>query len=269
MKILLIGLLLLSNVVFGQNFPGKDVELLLNKELRVLPKHPSLQKFGYEHFYINDKFDGSIINKENNVYECCEMFNSKYLRLVGKIFKVLSLEPYKDDIGQDKFKLKMQSDSAGIIYFDYNPKYDFQFPFEVIGGLNAPEGFYCQGIKNKTDKFTGETQYDTEMIDGITFQKSGNKIYLYCVSSGPTVNVNKKGLIFLLQNNKRINRPEATIDVKVVEDFFAYSAFIELSNDEIELLSENNITDERLYIYDREIKDGTKLRAYLKCLAKR
>lgn len=88
---------------------------------------------------------------------------------------------------------------------------------------------------------------------------------------GSTINVNITGVIILLNNGDKIERPEAKIDSKVSRNGsgYTYSAFISLSPAEIEKLSQNIITDVRLYIYDSTIKKGKKLQEYLKCIAEK
>lgn len=263
-KILLLTIILISSFSFGQNFPGNDVELLLNKEIKVQEKDEGLHKYGYESFYVND-----MMKKK---YDCCESYNSKYNGLVGKVFKVLSAEPYKNIIGTDKFKLKIENSETGIIYFDYSPQYEHSFPFEVIGGLDLPDDFYCKSIETTTDKFDGKSTSRSEYSEGIAFIKitkdNSSYIYMSVNEIGSTINVGKKGLILLLENGNKIDRPNADIDVKVNNggNGYVYSAFIELTEAEIKLIVENKITDNRLYIYDGEIKNGVKLSEYLKCL---
>ena len=274
-KTILLLSVFFTTVSFSQNFPGKEIQLLLNKELRVLPVDSSLQKYGYDHFYTSDKF-GGYEGPTKWKYECCESYNSKYKSLVGKTFKVLSYEPYKTIIGEDKYKMKIENSEIGILYFDYGMKYDFDFPFEVVGGLELPPDFYCRNIKTSFDKFTGETKYDTEISDGVTLEKvekdGAKKIYLYIRVSGATISIGEKGATLLLENKKRIERPNEPVDVKTSSSTYSssyvYSVFMELTNDEINLLKENNITDVRLYVYDREIKYGTRIKEYLKCLTK-
>ncbi|WP_145993542.1 hypothetical protein [Tenacibaculum dicentrarchi] len=265
-KKLLIAILLISNITFGQNFPGSEVNLLLNKEIRVKEKDKTLQKYGYSNFFKNEKL--------KKKFNCCESYNSKYAGLVGKVFKVLSAKPYKNIIGTEKYKLKIENPETGIIYFDYDQKYEHSFPFEVIGGLDLPEDFYCKKIKTTTDKFDGKTTSRTDYSEGVSFIKitkdNSSKIYMSINEIGSTLNVGKKGLILLLENGKKINRPNAKLNTRINKGGrgYIYSAFIKLTQEEIKLIIENKITDNRLYIYDGEIKNGEKFGEYLKCLNK-
>lgn len=265
-KVILFIATLFSTISYCQVFPGDLIELLSNKELKVLSKDESLQKYGYDDFYKDEKLKIK--------FDCCESYNSKYKSLVGKIFKVISYESYNNIIGALKYKLKIENLETGILYFDYDPKYDFKFPFEVVGGLTLPEGFYCKGIEQTTDKFTGEIKTTTDYSEGICFVKvekdKKRKLYLAINETGATLNVGQKGLILLLENNKRIDKPEATIDVKPSSSSsgYIYSAFVELSDADLNLLITNRITDNRLFIYDGTIRNGEKLKEILKCLIK-
>jgi hypothetical protein len=205
-------------------------------------------------------------------YDCCQSFNSKYESLVGKIFKVISYEPYTDNIGSNKFKLKIENPETGIIYFNYNPKFEHTFPFEVVGGLDFPEGYFCKDIEENKDKFTNDITFRTPKSDGISIVrvKKENSVntYLSIRVHGSTVNVNEKGVILLLENGVKIQKPDEKLDVEVTSDGsgYTYSAFINLDPNDITLLTQHKITDVRLYIYDRNITNGKKLIEYIKCI---
>lgn len=266
MKTIITFIILLINFIAnGQNFPGTEVSLLLGKEIKVQPKDEAYKKYGYDYFYKDDKL--------KDKFSCCDSYNTKYESLVGKIFTVSNIEPYKDLIKQDKFILTLKNPELGKVYFLYDPLYEHNFVFEVIGGLKLPEGFYCREIEMVADKFTGDTTYSTKLSDGVSFVKvkkgTSNKIYLSLILSGSTLNINQKGFILLLENNQRIERPDATIDVRAssLGSGYVYSVFIELTEIDKKILLNNAITDARLYIYDRSIKNGKRLIEYLNCLA--
>jgi hypothetical protein len=263
-KIILLFTILLCTTFYAQNYPGKSIELLSGKKLKVLPISLALQKYGYRGFYKDENL--KKIYKDNNSY------SSEYLSLVDKIFSVVGFEPYKNILGTDKFKLILQNEEIGKIYFDYDPVYNSSFVFEVVGGLTFPENYFCQYITESTDKFSGDIKYRSEDSEGISFVKfienNTAKIYISISVVGLTLNVGKTGLILLLENNKRIEKPDALIDVKVKSSSWSYSAFVELNSKDLDLLKENKITDERLFIYDGVIKNGEKLKEYIKCLTK-
>lgn len=263
---LLLMATLITTFLFGQNFPANDVDLLLDKEIKVMEIPEILQEYGYSDFYIND------LLKER--YHCCKNYNTPYYSLVGKVFKILSYEPYIDIIGSKRYKIKIENPETGILYYDYHPEYRNSFAFEVIGGLDLPEDFYCQDIKTKTDKFEGTTISRSKDLYGISFAKEirdgSSYIYMRLENEGSTLNVGENGLILLFENGKKLERPNENIDTKVNKHGkgYLYSAFIELTRPEIELIIENRITDTRLFIYDAEVKYGDILSEYLKCLTK-
>jgi hypothetical protein len=264
--IFLLGFILFSGTSIAQNFPGDLVDLLINKEIKVLERTENLKKYGYDNFFLNEKMEKK--------YECCESYNSKYNSLVGKVFKVLSAEQFTNSIGAILYKLRIENSETGILFYKYDPRYEFQFLFEVIGGLNLPDDFYCKDIKTTIDKFNSSATSSTEYSDGISFIKvtkdNSSTIYMSIRESGLTFSVGEKGLILLLENGKRIEKPEAKIDVNnnTGSSGYIYSAFIPLSQEEINLIIENPLTNNRLYIYDGEIENGRKLSEYLKCLIK-
>lgn len=77
--------------------------------------------------------------------------------------------------------------------------------------------------------------------------------------------------MILFEDGTKFTKPEASIDTEVSSGSgYIYSAFIQLTQAEIKLLTEKNITDTRVYIYDGNInKDSSKkIKEYLKCLIK-
>ena len=274
-KLLFLTVLLATAVSFAQNFPGNDVELLLGKNVKPKSIEESLQKYSYKNFYV--KFD--TISKKLEKYKKNHRLLpvsetvSDYDKLVGKEFKVVNIFEQKSLLSSDNGRysiLVLENDELGKVFYNYDSKYDFNFELEVIGGLDLPEGFYCKDIEVSKDKFDGKITHNTPYSEGISFIKVIDKnvehIYISVREPGSTPNVGKKGLILLLKNDQRIDRPEAKIDVDVSGKNYVYSTFIELNDNEVDLIIENPITDNRLYIYDGAIKNGEKLSEYLKCL---
>lgn len=274
-KIITLLFLLLSGIIFSQNFPAQSVNLLLNKIVKPKDLEKTMQQYAYKNFY--SKFD-TISKKleryknESHIFQK-GIFQSDYDKLVGKEFKVIKIYEEKTSTESDKkYVLKLQNNDIGDVYYDYDSKYDFDFELDVVGGLQLPDGFYCNDIKITTDKFNGEVTSSSEYSDGISFIKVTknkiSKIYMAINETGETLNVGKKGLVLLLENGKKIERPNTKIDVEAGAKNFVYSAFIELSKEEIALIIKNKITDDRLYIYDGTVENGIKLSEYLKCLTK-
>jgi len=265
-RTLLLLTLLLAINAFAQ-FPGAHADLLMGKELKVIELSESSQGYGYSDFYVKDRMSYKDVYAKSGT-------RTPYEKLVGKIFKVLAVEKYKDISNRNKIRLKIENKETGILFFDYDTVYDHNFVFEVIGGLQLPEGFYCENFTVKTDKFSNEVTTTSPSSDGISFIKvekgEYKSIYLNINEIGSTLNVGKKGLILLLENGKRIEKPNAEIDVVPREgrNGYIYSAFINLEEADIKLLTENKITDGRLYIYDSTVEGGEAIKEYLKCMIK-
>ena len=262
--ILIAGILIAGFGLCAQNFPGKDVDLLVGKELKVLEKSESSQEYGYDGFYR----DSSLKKK----YACCQRNNSKYKELVNKVFKVISYEPYTTSMGIKKFKLHIENAETGLIYFDYSSEYEHLFPFEVLGGLKFPDGYLCKDIEETTDKFTNKITFRTPLSELISFVKIKDKqqtsIFMRISVYGSTVNIGKTGAIILLSNGVKIEKPDAKINVEVSKysEGYDYSTFFVLTEDDIAKMRDNKITDVRLYVYDAWIENGVKIREYLKCI---
>lgn len=85
-----------------------------------------------------------------------------------------------------------------------------------------------------------------------------------------TFTFNKKlGLTILFSNGKKLSKPNAKISVAPgTENSWNYSAFVPLLPADIKLLSENVITDVKLYIYDGSLNNGSELKELLNCIIK-
>ena len=104
-----------------------------------------------------------------------------------------------------------------------------------------------------------------------TVKGKTSSITLLTSALSPTAAAGKKGLILILANGKKIERPEASIDLDANlkgGSSFKYNAAITLTPAEIKMLTESPMTDKRLYIFDDTFPEGTKLMELLKCLTK-
>ncbi|MDA0175910.1 hypothetical protein OOZ35_00220 [Mesoflavibacter profundi] len=255
-KLLFLLLFTVSCFSYGQDFAGDTPELYIGKQIQPKELDSSLIKYGYKYFFTDKK-----ARKRFNEADGC--YCTPYDQLNNKTFTVISIE---DFILSSYKLLVLDNEETGTVYYKYSIKYPTSLEFKVIDGLDFPEGYFCNKITTKTDKFTGDTTSRSPILDKVSFTKSNDDIYLKLTTYGSTANVNKKGVIILLDNGKKIEKPEEKIDVDVDKYGYRYSAFIRLNNEDIELLSNNEITDYRLYIYDKSISNGNVYKEYLKCL---
>lgn len=253
------------------------IDSLVNKELKVRDLPESEKKDGYYGFYVD--------KKHKKVYKGNLLDKTKYEYLVGKIFKVLSYERYIDH-SENYILLTLENKETGILYYPIYEEFsncpcfvqgDSQV--EIMSGIIYPEGFFCKDITENKDRFTDEITFSTpnprdftyRHKNDIKFVKDKNGIMLLIYQWGASLNVNQKGLILLLKNGGKIEKPDAELHVETAENLggYIYSTAIYLSADDIKLLTSNEITDDRLYIYDGAILEGGKYKEYLKCLLKK
>tara|TARA_B100001059_G_scaffold218898_1_gene239496 strand:- start:397 stop:1170 length:774 start_codon:yes stop_codon:yes gene_type:complete len=145
----------------------------------------------------------------------------------------------------------------------------------MIGFGQTSEDYedYCHYVIKKLDKFDDIITYYSPLELPISFTKvidnenNNERIYLSIKVIGSTANAFIKGVKVLLDNGEKLSFPEAKIDSRVTDNAeFEYSCFIEISKQEIELLTENLITDVRLYVYDKKISSSSMYKGFLNCV---
>jgi hypothetical protein len=258
-KIIVVFALLLSLSAIAQDFPGKYIDLLLDKDVKVKELKGKYAIIGYE-FYIQPEFGNE------NIYAPLEgKGKTNPEAVVGRQFKVEKIiDNSKFDVGYYWIKL---TDGKETLYISYNVKSDYKFPFTVIGGLKLPADFYCDYVTERTDKFKGEIIF-TGKLEAISFLKvkkeAGAKYYM-SINAPLDNKVGKKGVIVLLTGNKRIEKPNLEFQI-LGDQNKHYNATFELSLKELNLLIDNTITDTRVGTYDSEIENGVQLKGILDCL---
>ncbi len=151
------------------NFVGGDITKLKGQKLEVLGKSEKSKCYGYDNFFKSKKIVEEKYASSNSklVYKQgaeCSKSNSKYEALVNKVFKVT------DIIIENGNSFLELTNEEEILYFLYDKKYEFNFPFLVVE-------FYEQFKKtinerNLTDIIDFNDKYstyskivDTEIID--------------------------------------------------------------------------------------------------------
>jgi hypothetical protein len=266
--------------IFSQSFPENHPELLLNKIVKPKEIYETLQKYAYENFYLEFDKEKKLFTKDNKKNKPFPIGQGVYLvsdysKLVGKEFKVLGVFAIGTELAwyEIKYAIEIENSEIGKIFYKYDPRKEDKFELEVIGGLDYPVDFFCSEIIRQKDKFEDKETFFTRSKDGISFMKIKEKgksnIFLSVTVNGSTLNVSKKGLNILFKDGTKLTKPEASIDTEVNDDYgYDYSTFIQLSQADIKLLTEKNITDIRVYIYDGTVStiNAKKIREYLKCL---
>lgn len=256
-------MLVVTAIAGAQNFPGKMVELLDGKQLRVKPLEKSSQKYGYREFYTDSDL--------KKVYKKGDS-NTKYSALADKVFNVVSYEPY-NSYGSKKYKIQIENPDTGKLYYDYDPRFSTSFPFEVIGGLAYPDGFFCDQIKEESP--VGDAKrYQFKFADGvqiIQLKDTENNIYANInlpVNNEIAYNITLTGAVLELENGQSINVPSQKISHKENgAGGTVINALITLTDEHTDLLKEHKLLKIKFDKYERTYDDGLTLQEYIKCVA--
>lgn len=154
-------------------------------------------------------------------------------------------------------------------------KYSNQQTNNSTSSSNTQESDVKCDFKVTYDKFESDTTYTLEFAEWLNVykvKKKGKVVYfMRLVNEGVTANYLKKGIIIMLSDGSKIEKPEEKIDCKFrAGTMYDFTAFFRLTPEDLDLLSKNRMTDWRLYIYDRSLneKRGEKLRQQILCLIK-
>ena len=161
---MLLFVLCLSLTTLAQDYPGKSPQLLVGKEVTILPVE-SQMKEGYEGFYSDHDLGERYMTNFN--------LQTKPEALVGKSFKVLAVEPY-DFYGKTNYNIKLQSVEDGtVIYYRYrNDEEQMEtYSFEVKGGFQLPADYYKNYIEFETNKSTGTKTSSFDVPSLLTLTK--------------------------------------------------------------------------------------------------
>jgi hypothetical protein len=142
--------------------------------------------------------------------------------------------------------------------------------------LYAQTDLDCSKIQINIDKFSGDTIFTSPhkqgFIDLVYFEKIGGNIYMSLKGYGSSLSVDQRGVVILLANGVKIEKPLEKINVEAntTTSGWNYSAFIKLDKSDIEKMILSPITDFKLYVYESNLVDRkSKLYwEYLKCMAR-
>lgn len=209
--------------------------------------------------------------------------------LKNKCFKVLRILTYGDKEIEDKeaaksttfIRFELQDTfNKSIIYFSYDKTEVSKFPFVVSlkqSELETELDSYCADYEKEFDEINNETKFNSPytlndyVSSPIIFykyiKKGKARYYIALEAFGKTVSIAEQDITILFKDGSKLYK-KSSIDVNVDNDSYKYSAFIPLTEKDINILSNSSIKKFRLYIYDRNIYDDEdiKIRNYAKCL---
>ena len=132
----------------------------------------------------------------------------------------------------------------------------------------------CSDIEKKIDKFSGEINYDSPSIDGISFVKNikNGKTYQYVsiyIYDSYLSGYNNYGATILFESGKKIVRSKEKVDVNTSSGSdWSYSVFFVPTPNEIKLLQTEKIIGVKLYIFEKEVSGGDSIQRLSKCMLK-
>lgn len=269
----------LNSQTFMPNFLGTDFHLYKGVLMKLGEETSS--NFSYTFYdkieYVQSPYDGRVIfpDKKYSFLTIRDSLKNKVF-IVENIIDKSGAEFKKDNLLEKPIFILKDTASKEKIYFLYDIKYKHNFPFEssIIKNDIDP----CSQIEKNIDEFTDEIKFNSPLIyrNELTpirvykFIKNGKTTYyLRLASQGSTVSVDGKGAIILFTDGSKMTK-QVKIDVEVDEIDFEYSAFINLTLDDLRILRMKKIKKFRLYIYDRiiETSEAELFKNYVNCIMK-
>ena len=148
--------------------------------------------------------------------------------------------------------------------------------------VNTAKGNICNSITLDQDKFTGEKTYYTptygifEITTGppataLSYSKTISKgkatYYILLQTESSIAASTNYGVIILLKNGKKINKPSAKVSTDVDSHArYIRSSFIRLTDIDIALLKTSPVTDFKLYVDDASVEHPEQYMQLFNCL---
>ena len=176
-------------------------------------------------------------------------------------FLVVNVTPFDTKISQNRYAIFELNDGKEKLYFVYDSEFEFNFPF-LVKGFSYSAEYLTSSIEKKVDEFTGDITYRSPALKDVSIIKYINKntstYYLSLETRGSTLNYDGKGVIILFKDGTKWVRPDEKIEAKAIRGSgWGYSAFINLSDQDLKIFSTKEIDKFRLYIYDNMKPDDT------------
>lgn len=189
---------------------------------------------------------------------------------------IIVISSINNSFGQ-KYKIVHGEDNSSILYFSEEIRLDSNYSISFTKAFqykfcrnNYSKTYLRTKLIKRTDKFTGEKVYYSPIDKKIYTKEEINSPYVFMAFRFKS-KVNKcnkdKGIIFLLDNGKRINIVDSYIYSNVIIIPFTNTKLpyylnhnMLIKNKELQLLLKNSITDIRIGLKTRyDIHLNTKL----------
>jgi len=263
-KFLLATAMLFSVFMSAQeSFPANHPELLKGKDVKIVPTIDTESR-GLEGFFTKEDLTEVYMPGDNKSY-------TRVDALLGKQFKVNAIDKLTFPGSTSEYtRITLQGQEGQILYYSYNSKYDFKYPFEVIGGLTLPEGFYCDYITKQeygtNVRYTAMVAIGTSVTKSVAAGKAS-----YSMSFAVYGDKDPGGMIskvtLALENNKTIvdNNQSLFAEMRSATSY-KYSFTVLLSDAQIQLLAQNKLIGIKAGPLVLPFENATKLQGVIKCI---
>jgi len=260
-KITTLLLLLGSFLLHAQeSYPAKHPELLIGKEVKVL----DITSDEYPDFFTDKELQKAYSPPPGQ-----KIYTAK-AALLGKIFKVIDVKRDKSyDIEDVTIELEGRDNLK--LYYRYDQKYDFDYHFEVIGGLNLPDGFYCEYITttNTEEGTNAKASVGVGVHVSKDVEKGKSAYYLIFNLFLPKDSKPLSSLTLILDGQKTIVKKSSLIIPEFHDGLkYKYSFTTFLTPQDLALIKVNKITGVRLGDQVAPVPNGQKMQGILNCLSK-
>lgn len=240
-----------SIIAYAQDEVYGKPEILLDKEVKIIPRPQNHFDQKYRHFYHDEKmydnYKGKhVINKEH---------------LENRVFKVTEVyklpKPVYDEI---YYRIKLEDVATKeLVYFKYNTAMEKhgEYYFEVVGGLIYPSGFFCdQVIKRESTlskTYTTTKDYVGTFLEKTIDTKTNKEAYTLFLSFKEVKEpVKKQGLVITFDNGNKIDLPREMF----IYERQKYTLPLELTPAHLQLLTTQTISKieiggVKMYKYDK------------------
>ena len=236
---------------WSKGFPHGEIEKIVGKRIKGDTISAGLQKYGFSSLYRSESMRTSQVWEGNGSYA------TKYEAVVNKIFTVVSATSYLDVLKARKFKVKLISENGETVWMKYDESYSHAFKFLIEGGFEVSDEYFCSTFVSESyDEFEDETTYRTKVTDGYKLIRAGDTYYLRVSTPASTTGaIGGKGLQLILMDGERLSWPDADLNTKVNSSKYIkgyiVSAFVRLTEDQLNKLSKSNPRKAKLYIFTR------------------
>ncbi len=231
-----------------ESFPYKKPSLILNKTVTVI-RIPSSEKFGYYDFFETIK---------PRKYYKLQKASTPEKELLGRSFTVTAIDS-TESLGNYDYILTLAGDTEKI-YYRYDPiTVGDHYPLEVKGGLDLPEGFYCDYVEKGYPGYTAKVP-EIQLSKGYDSSNKKNEYYFTFTFFDKFKEDRVKSVTLLLENNKTIEDITNEITAWPHSNEFKYNFTILLDDKDVDLLKANKLIGVKLRDSVHTLHPGTGVR---------